>query len=588
MPVLGAVIYWRTRSPLLAALLLVPFLTGSAGAAELQQQIDDAIRTGARKIILSPGRIRLESTVRIRNAHDLEICGEGTTLVQGFTNGTAIKIDGCRNLVLRGFVLDCDPLPFTQGTITATDPGSRSCEFRIHDGYPGLSEDYLITHVHLFDGKEPRWKTSAPDLYAKKVVALEPRRGRLEFGKRPGDFESIAVGDRVVLNQREGAGIRMDRCEDIRVEGLTILAAPGGALLARYMRGDNRFSYEVKPGPLPAGATEPRLMSTCADAFNLAYARKGPILEHCRFSFMGDDSVNLHGFTLLVLEASSPQDYLVGWPYSRESADWVVAAGDPARRLRQGTYAVAGIAPVGSFTWEPKPAPELQEKIDAFWPHTAKGRGAVFHLRVERPLNAEPGDALDLPASSAPGFRIAHCEFADHRARGARIMASDGVIEDCVFLRLKQAAVTLGPEYVYWREAGWVQDVALRRNRIEDCGLSPDMVRASACTLGAISVFGRKEDAKSPVPLAADNRRITIEGNTIQGCAVAGIWARCASDLVVKDNAVARVNLDAAERAGSEIGFEVRGAIDVRGVTPARVEENRVESAQTKSNLRIP
>lgn len=90
-------------------------------------------------------------------------------------------------------------------------------------------------------------------------------------------------------------------------------------------------------------------------------------------------------------------------------------------------------------------------------------------------------------------------------------MASRGVIEGNRFLRTKQAAITLGPEYAFWREAGWVQDVTVRNNAIENCGLSLDMTRASQCTLGAISIFAKKEDATGPQPFASDNRRITIE-----------------------------------------------------------------------------
>lgn len=558
------------------ASILCACLGAEGREAELQAQIDEAIRSGAPELVLPSGVLRLQAPIRIQKARNLTIRGDQTTLLFGFSGRTAIQIYACSGLALSDFTVEFDPLPFTQGTIVSKSTEDRTCEFQVHEGYPSLSDDYLVRHVHIFDAERPGWKESAPDIYARRVLALDPRRGRIEFGGRAGDFESVDLGDRVVLNKRDGAGMRMDRCEDIRVEGVTFLSAPGAALLARYMRGENRYTFDVKPGPPPPGATEPRLMSTCADAFNYAYARRGPVLERCHFSFMGDDSVNLHGFTLLVLRALAPDEFLVGWPYSRESAEWVVAPGDPARWLRAGNYEIAGEAPVASFVWEPKPDPALQSQIDRFWPRTANGRGAVFHLKLQKPLGAAEGDAIDLPSSSAPDFQISDCVFADHRARGTRIMASRGVIENCRFIRTKQAAITLGPEYVFWRESGWVQDVAIRGNEILDCGLSPDMTRASQCTLGAISIFARKEDPKSSQPFASDNRRIQIEDNTIRGCAVAGIWARCAAGLLIRNNKISRVNLSDATNAGAEAGFDVRGAIDVRGVPDARMEDNEV------------
>lgn len=561
----------------LAPGLPCPARAGVGMAAALQARIDEAIRTGAAEVVLPKGLVPLEKPLRIQKASRLQIRGEGTLLAPGFSSGTAIQIYGCQQLTLRDFTLDFDPLPFTQGTVTAKDDAARTCDFQVHEGYPSLSEALLVSHLHLFAPSGRSWKTSAPDLYPRRVTILDPRRGRIEFGSRTADYEAVATGDRVVLNRRDGAGMRMDRCENVRLEGLTFLSAPGAAFLARYMKGDNYFRYDVRPGPTPPGATEPRLFSTCADAFNYAYARRGPVLEDCHFSFMGDDSVNLHGFTLLVLRAIGPQEFLVAWPYHRESAEWVVEPGDPARWLRAGNYEAAGQVPLESFTWEPRPEPALQEQIDAFWPRTALGRGAVFRLKLRAPLAAAPGDAIDLPQSSAPDFRISRCEFADHRARGARIMASRGVIEDSVFRRIKQAAITLGPEYVFWRESGWVQDVTLRRNLVEDCGLSPDLLRATSCTLGAISIFARKENgAPASLPLAQDNRRIVIEENTIRGCAGAAIWARAASGLVVERNRISGVNLAPSGAAGAPPGMDLEGPIDVRGVREARVSGNEV------------
>lgn len=57
-------------------------------------------------------------------------------------------------------------------------------------------------------------------------------------------------------------------------------------------------------------------------------------------------------------------------------------------------------------------------------------------------------------------------------------MASNGVIENNRFERIKHAAITVGAEYGYWREAGWVENIQIRNNRIRDVGcnmmLQPD------------------------------------------------------------------------------------------------------------------
>ena len=108
---------------------------------------------------------------------------------------------------------------------------------------------------------------------------------------------------RTVAPVVEGQKVRLSEIEeDDTHQDVTFLAAPGCAYLGRYMRGDNYYRYTIKPGPPPPGATQPRLISTCADGLNIAFATKGPTIEGCHFSFMGDDSVNLHGVTFAVLE----------------------------------------------------------------------------------------------------------------------------------------------------------------------------------------------------------------------------------------------------------------------------------------------
>jgi len=557
--------------------VIAALVAHASESPSLQARLDAAIRAGQREIALPAGVLRLDAGLRVINATNLTINGLQTTLVFANQKGFGFTFHNCRDVALRGVTMDFDPLPFTQGTITKMADDRSWCEFAVHDGYPSLSENYLVKHVHIFERDRTRWKTEAPDVYARKVTALDPRHGRIEAPPTRDYFDHVAVGDRLVLNKRDGGAVSVRQCENFRVEGVTILGGPGGGVICRYMRGDNRFSFDIRPGPPPAGAKEPRLMSTCADGFNYAYARRGPVVENCHFSFMGDDSVNLHGFTFLVTEVVSPTELLVGWPYTRESVEWTIEPDDAARLLRAGNYAIAGQAAIESFRHEPKPGEDLVAKLKAFWPRTQTAKPAIFRVKLREALPATVGDAIDIPATSAPDWRISGCEFRDHRARGLRIMSPRGVIENNRLLRLKHAAISLGPEYVFWREAGWVEDVTVRGNHIEDCGLTPDMFKPTSATLGAISIIGRKEDMKSPQPFYNGTRRIVIERNTISGCALAGIWARCARELTVRDNIIRNVNLRNVPEAGRDLGHDVRGPIDVRGVAEATQTGNRIE-----------
>jgi len=197
---------------------------------------------------------------------------------------------------------------------------------------------------------------------------------------------------------------------------------------------------------------------------------------------------------------------------------------------------------------------------------------------LAQPLPAKPGDFIDVPASNAPGFAIRDCVFEDHRARGLRIMASHGVIERNTFRRLKMAAITLGAEYEFWREAGWVEDVMIRDNTIEDVGRDGQVHGNSAYVLGAISVFGRT-DRGSNLPLWPGNRGIVIEGNTIRGCPAAGIFAAAARDVRVRGNRLDNCYFRPGDSAGQTRGFDIRGPIDLRHAEDVVVEDNDIIEA---------
>lgn len=512
----------------LIAATLIP-----ASGPSVQGLLDHAVLTSTKKVVLPKGRLEVKGKLQVRGAKDLVIEGAGTTLVFSDRAGTTWSFDSCRNITLRGFTIDYDPLPFIQGRITSRTEDGKRFDFTVCDGYPGLraEDSQHYRQAYIFEADQPRWKPWVPDLYPRQVEIIDDRQGRLVLGAAPVYHELIQVGDRVVLTLRTGSAIRMNDCENVRIEDVTFLAAPGAAYLGRYMRGDNYYRYTIKPGPPPPGATEPRMLSTCADGLNIAFATKGPTIEGCRFSFMGDDSVNLHGVTFVVLERKTPQELIVGWPYSREQLATVIPVGATVRRLRSGNYEVLGTARLTAFEPLRERTPDHLKIIRSVWPRDEAGRGTAFRMTLAEPLPIEPGDFLDVPDNNAPDFSIRGCVFEDHRARGLRIMASQGVIERNTFRRLKMNAITVGAEYEFWREAGWVADVQIRNNTIEDVGCDGGNLGSAAYVLGAIGVFGRT-DRESRLPLWLGNHRIVIDGNTIRGCPQAGIFVAAAKDAV--------------------------------------------------------
>ncbi|OAI56249.1 hypothetical protein AYO49_04620, partial [Verrucomicrobiaceae bacterium SCGC AG-212-N21] len=535
------------------------------------------------EMTIPPGIYRLpKEGLLLHKLKDRTIHAEGVTLLGTELRPSALQFQACMNVTLTGLTLDYDPLPFTQGRLTVVDATARTADFEISTGYPDLTDIYLERkNVHLFESEASRWKKDVPDYYPKKIERLTPRTGRLSFSQDAAGFEALAVRDRIVLNVRNRQGVLIgEGCAGLTFKNVTVHSAPGIGFLVRFAEEAGTFeNVRIIPGPKPAGATEERLFSTSADGFNAAYVRKGPILKNCDFSFMGDDAVNLHGVMLPVIKWLDEKTFLSMRSHRSERFDRLIHAGDEVRFLKAPAYAVSQRAKVEKIDYREGTDASFAADVRKIWPTSKEeGPGALFVIRLDQAVTGvEPGDFCDVPATSAPGFSITDSFFHDHRARGLRLMSNDGVVENNRFERLKGVAITVGPEYAFWREAGWCRNIVIRSNRIVDVGQGTDLQQRTSYTTGAITVMGRVEPQKENTRYFQGNENIEITGNEIMGCSVNGITITAAKGVKVHQNTVRQVNQIKNPKMAADYGLSEQKPISVQQAE-ASVDANQVES----------
>jgi hypothetical protein len=530
---------------------------GLRAQSNIQELINQAVAKGEHRVVIPSGEHRLDRVLELRGITDFVLEGTGARLV--FTNlrDGGVMMTDCAGLELRGFTIDFDPLPFTQGTVRSIDAVKREVTFELHDGYPDLAAQFLTGRAHVFSPDTLSWKTDAPDIYATEARALSNRRGVLRFSSgKTEEFSSFAAGDYVAFDYRHSRGLRMERCRDIRLTGVTFWSAPSIAVVARFMDGENVFSYKIQRGPMPEGATVPRLLSTSADGLNYAYARTGPVVEGCDFSFMGDDSVNLHGIAFFVAKEAGNVVWLLR-PYNEEAFGSVIAEGDEVHALAADSFGVIGTFWVKAFSVEAEPPEDFSALAARTWKSVAVkgGRLTVYRLELSESLPLASGDFIEIPAIAGPGYVIKDNRFTHHRGRALRLMSSHGVVEGNVIEDIKQAAITLGPEFTFAREAGWVSDVVVKGNTLRRIGYDPGLRRSSAYTPGAISIFHRGETPSAPRPNTF-HERIVIENNLIEDTAGPAIHINQAKDVRVTGNRIERANQCFSPNAGSLYGLK--------------------------------
>ncbi|MBC2602675.1 right-handed parallel beta-helix repeat-containing protein [Puniceicoccus vermicola] len=540
---------------------------------DLQAAINEAIKEKERVLELPEGRLLVEP-IEISEASHLTIRGENTELVFTSYTNSLIKVTRSSHVTLEGFTIDCNPLPFTQGVVTSISEDHRTLEYKVLDGYPELDDTIKPGRhgVFVYDPKTLFWRSNVPDLYLESSEVLSPKKGkfRISTPNLPG-YQNIEIGDYLAFKHFIGAGIGVHDSERIDLKDLTVYTCPGAGMIYRRGVGAPHITNcTIKPGPPPQGAIVPRLLSTTADGFNIAYTRQGPIMEDCDFSYMGDDAINLHG---TIVNVGFKESETVYWTSSKFWPEYSISlqAGDIAQFMQRDSYQILAEVPIKSAKRETPP-----ESVDF---SIRKQLGLdddqklyCVRIELEDPVEAQAGDHLGFPSVASPDFVFRSNYFHDHRARGLRIGASHGLIENNTFERIKQTGISLGPHAIH-HEGNWVQDITVRGNTFKNIGFDDRVFESGSYQGGAIVVQHFLPNKN--VEYSQGNRNITIENNTIWNTGAAGILAISADELIIRSNLIGQTQQLNTKGVGSRMRLQCNGAISLNHCTNVVLEDNR-------------
>lgn len=517
---------------LLAALLSGATSGAAAGAGEpaafdLQQCINDQLRAGSHRVVVPPGRYRVTPRdgqhLVLRNLKDIQIIADGVEMICTETT-RALTISRCTNVIVRGLVIDYDPLPFTQGRITGFSADKTVHEIELFDGYPPAAAARNFKYEIFW----PDTRTlRCDDRYPSKVEPVDARHLRIYFsGDRAHDPEQ--VGDLIVIGAEQapqGSVAHAVECNDnvnVRLENIDLFASNCFGFLENNCDGSTYFRCRIdrrSPASDPVKRADARLRSLDADAFHSKHAIKGPAYIECTARFMGDDCVNICGDYHMIM-GSSGRDLRVLAKHRMN-----IQPGDPVelvdyngRRL-PAARAVA-IEPAGTIR-EDERAFLLGQRMNETL-RTAQGAlDHAFTVTLDHEMNLPRGGVICSANRIGNGFAVKRCTFGYNRSRGILIKASQGEVTGNRIEGSRMSAILVSPEY-WWLEAGSSSDVLVEANTISKCGGVPICIEAVAGN-GAIAPAG-----------AHDN--LTIRGNRIEESPMPGILVTSTSGLRIDKN----------------------------------------------------
>jgi len=528
-------------------------LAVSLGQVDVQGLLDDAVRGGKTRVVIPAGVYPLPPTagrwcLALRDVHDLEIDARGVECVLSDPAKGGLEFSRCRNVRLRGLTLRHDPPPFTQGRVEAV--AEKSVDVRIDTGYPGI-EGRAAGYV--FDPKTRRIKAGSLDLGPERVERLREGFFRLHYAEKT----TVVAGDLMAFRGPGVTDIYLGVCAGMALEEVTIRSGGGFCVHEDGGEGGNRYRYTVTFGPRPPGATEPPLLSCNADAFHSSSVRQGPTLEGCLFEGMGDDGIPIHGAYALVLEARAP--FLI-------TTDGVLREGDPLR-LFNPDGGFAGEAKVVSIRRLRDYVPVGKSRFHGF---SDLSRHRYVEVGTEPPLAAGFDWQASNPSAIGSGFVIRNNVIRHHRARGILVKADDGLIEGNTIDGSTIAGIVLAPE-LWWREACYSRNVAIRNNTIAHCGtasMGPWTTQA-----GALSVTAELKPGAEP-----GHRNLVIENNRFVENDGVNLLLQAVDGVVVKGNTFERP-AQTATRRGSGRGIDSGALIWISDCRNVRFDANQVTQA---------
>jgi len=490
---------------------------------DLQGFIDRAIKDGAKRVVVPPGRYRVKPKRRehlsLRGKREVEILADKVEMICTETT-RAITVANCRNVRIKGLTIDYDPLPYTQGRIVKLSADNTVHEIELFDGYPGADEVAEFKY-EIF---RPDTRTLRFGSYHRFTVRkLGPRR--IEVTRR-GRYMGEKVGDIIAIGTNHAPGGRIphavytSQCENVVFEDVTLYASNCFGFMESECKGTHYLRCKIDRRTAKEDfkrREDPRIRSLDADAFHSKYATVGPRIEECTARFQGDDCVNICGnYHLVMATDGSTLRVLAKGGLNIQAGDPLEVATYEGRRLPDARAISAkeiGKAAQDELAFLAKQrmhAPVRQGKINR-----------IFEVVIDREIDLPMGSIICAANRIGNGFRVIGCDFGFNRSRGILIKASHGEVRDNKLEGCWGEAIKVAPEY-WWLEAGSSNDVRIVGNQISSC-LGKGIAVYAIAGKGGIAPAGAHND-------------IVIEGNTITNTADTHIWVTSTKGLVLRNN----------------------------------------------------
>ena len=488
---------------------------------------------------LEPGTYLIDASdggyhLTVSGAAGLQIAGNGARLLMQNPGSGGLLVHNSQDVEIADLIIDYDPVPYSQGTITAIDPQAGTFDLAVDPGYPH-PRALVFLRAPLCFGTVRHRETAMlrEDVGDHLMIAewepLEEEglyRAYLDPGHYRDQLARVQVGDAFVYVARSGGGaVDIHGSSDVLIENVTIYASPTSAVT--LLQADN---VTIRGLRVEIAPETDRLNSTNADGVHCQQARIGPRIESSHFEGMSDDAINIYTVPNLVRQVYDETRIGVTGAGQLRAGD-LLEIWDPIDGALRGHATIVSVGAEGGYTLLALDRP------------IADMRAGADYRSADHVYNRD---------ACGEGFAIVDNTFQNHRRYAIFIKSGDGLIEGNTIRNLSGNGIVIANE-PDWPEGPMARDITIRDNLIEHVGFSGSYgLQPDAA---AIQIKGNKLG----FGLAAwrGQRDIVIEGNTIRDWPRNAIYLGSAARIVLRDNRLessgTREDIPAATAVGIKI-----------------------------------
>ncbi len=476
------------------------------------------------------------SCVLVENTKGVTLAGVGqkTEVISTCPMAGTFEFRSCSSIVMREFVIDYEPVPFTQGKIVNVDKGVGTFDYQIDDGFSPLSEYWFELCDSKwgvpFDEQRLFRQGGVSAIFSDQWEKLEDRTWRMNMNQKE-KVAGLYVGDRYIHFARtHNAAIGYYGCAEISLENIHVYASPSASTVFYQCEGKVHINgLHTKPRP-----GSKRIFGPNADAVHCQSLREGPIIENCVVEGVADDAVNVYAAPSVITEIITSKQVRVNKSNFLRKGDIIQIIRPSKGDILQAGIEVAAVD--GNTITFVRPVDGL--------------KAGENHLK---------GDTIFNLSASCNGFIVRNNIFGGFRGRGVLVRSHHGLIENNVirYTSGQGIAVCNEPD---WPEGPIPADIIIRNNVL--ISVYRDQVQQGQ---GAIQVTAYK------INYALANNysvhKVVIENNRIIDSPGYAILLQGVEDAKVADNLVQFVANDRVYQKYDGIKLENCRNISINGFT---------------------